>query len=198
MNQTSLKLLCWIVSASSLFSCSGSLKISASKVDLAELKNYKTYAWIAPGDTALNTRRDDKEYAGFIESAANKELAKKGMKIDNQNPDAVFMFDTHFDERVAYRQEPNTSASFGFGGYAYGYNGGGGYYAGAYNPMQGLESSGIVVEEGTLSYSMLDRKTGKLLWKASAVKNLDKKTNIESTIKKATSFIFAKLPVRIK
>jgi len=187
-----------LLSVTSLYSCSGSLKISASKADKADLVNYKSYAWIAPGDTALNTRRDDKVYAGFIERTANAELQRKGMKIDNQSPDVVFMFDTHIDEKVEYRQSPvNNTASFGFGGYAYGYNGAG-YYAGAYNPMQGLQSSSIIVEEGTLSYSMFDRKTGKLIWRGAAAQSLNSKTNIESTIKKATAFIFSKLPIKHK
>jgi hypothetical protein len=172
--------------------------VSASKADAAELKNYKTYAWIAPGDTALNTRRDDKIFAGLIERSANKELQKKGMTIDNQNPDAVFMFDTHIDENVENRHAPsNTNAAFGYGGYNYGYYGAG-YYSGVYNPMQGLETTYIIVEEGTLGYSMYDRKTGKILWSGSAVTNLDEKTDVEAVIKKATSFIFAKLPVKHK
>ena len=151
MDHASLKLLLGILTAVSLCACSGSLKISASKVDKAELKNYKTYAWIAPGDTALNTRRDDKIYAGLIESSANKELQKKGMTIDNQNPDVVFMFDTHIDEKIEYRKiADNRDASFGFGGYAYGYHGAG-YYTGGYNPNQGFESTHILVDEGTLS-----------------------------------------------
>ena len=193
-----LKLLLGILTAVSLCACSGSLKISASKVDKAELKNYKTYAWIAPGDTALNTRRDDKIYAGLIESSANKELQKKGMTIDNQNPDVVFMFDTHIDEKIEYRKiADNRDASFGFGGYAYGYHGAG-YYTGGYNPNQGFESTHILVDEGTLSYSMFDRKTGKMLWKGAATQNLDNKTNVEATIKNATRSIFSKLPIKHK
>jgi hypothetical protein len=200
MIKTSFRFLLCMLSAVILCSCSGSLKISASKVDRAALEKYKTYAWIAPGDTTLNTRRDDKKYAGFIENSANKVLQSKGMKIDNQNPDVVFMFDTHIDETVEYRQRAsNSNAGFGFGGYSYGYNGGGGYYySGSANPMAGLESSHIIVEEGTLSYSMYDRKASKLIWRGSAVKTLNAKTNIEATIKKATGFIFAKLPIRHK
>ena len=198
MTHASLKLLLGILTAVSLCACSGSLKISASKVDKDELKNYKTYAWIAPGDTALNTRRDDKIYAGLIESSANKELQKKGMTIDNQNPDVVFMFDTHIDEKIEYRKiADNRDASFGFGGYAYGYHGAG-YYTGGYNPNQGFESTHILVDEGTLSYSMFDRKTGKMLWKGAATQNLDNKTNVEATIKKATRSIFSKLPIKHK
>lgn len=196
MSLTSNKLLTLLFVSVLLYSCSGSMNVSASKADPAELKNYKTYAWIAPGDTALNTRRDDKIYAGLIESSANKELKNKGMKMDNQNPDVVFMFDTRIEERVEYRNSPNTTAPFGSGGYAYGYNGV--YYSGAYDPMYGLKTSPITIEEGTLSYSMFDRKTGKLMWKGAVIKNLTSKTNIEATIKKGTILVFAKLPIRHK
>lgn len=190
------KLLLCIVSAVTFYSCSG-IKVSISKGDPDELKKYKTYAWIAPGDTALNTRRDDKMYAGLIQKLANQELQDKGMKIDNQNPDAVFMFDTRIEDKSASRNNPTTAApyGYGYGGYTYGYTGSA-YYSGAYNPMHGLESSVMIVEEGTLSYSMFDRQTGKLLWKGSAAKTLKPKTNIEATIKKATRFIFAKLPIK--
>ena len=78
----------------------------------------------------------------------------------------------------------------------YAQNGGGYYYSGTANPMAGMESSHIIVEEGTISYSMFDRKTGKLVWKGSAIKELNTKTNIEATIKKATAFIFARLPIK--
>lgn len=198
MNHTFFKSLLCIVTIVSLYACTGSIKISATKVDAASLKNYKTYAWIAPGDTALNSRRDDKVYAGFIENTANKELTKKGLIIDNQNPDVVFVFDTHVDEVVEYRNRPtNSNAAFGFGGYAFGYNGGGGYYySGTSNPMQGMESSHVIVEEGTLSYSMYDRKTSKKIWQGAAITKVNAKTNIEATIKKATAFIFAKLPIK--
>jgi hypothetical protein len=196
MKVPNIFLSCLIVSAISLCSCSRTaLKVQASKADPSEFKNYKTYAWIAPGDTALNTRRDDKIYAGAIQDAADKELAKKGLKVDTQNPDVVFMFDTKIDEKVAYRAAPTSSnAAFGFGGYNYGYNGTG-YYYGYGNPMSGLETTSKLVNEGTLTYFMYDRATRKLVWQGWAAKEISKKTNIGSTIKRATTFIFAKLPI---
>lgn len=170
----------------------------ASKADPAQLKKYKTYAWVAPGDSALNTRRDDKQYAAVIEAAANEALKNMGMVMDTQNPDVVFMFDTRIDEKVQYRQTPSTSSgAFVVGGYNYGY-GGTGYYSGVYNPMAGLETSHILVEEGTLSYMMFDRKTGEQLWHGWAKKNLQAKTNVAALIKKATRSIFAKLPIKHK
>jgi len=178
-----------------LVSCSESLQVSVLKTPNVNLADYKTYAWVAPGDSALNHRRDDKVYAGLIQHSADVALKKKGMTIDSQNPDAVFMFDTFMDEKTEYRQSPTTTASFGVAGYGFGY-GGPGYYAGTSAPIYGGGMTPISVEEGTLMYFMYDRKTGKLLWKGSATATMSKKMNVESTIRKATNFIFAKLSVK--
>src|ERR1043165_7492433 len=101
-----LRLLFTLLLAVSLFSCSKKTKVMSSKTDPAKLTKYKTFAWIAPGDSALNSRRDDKVYAAVIEEAANAELMAKGMLMDTQNPDVVFMFDTRIDEKVQYRNTP--------------------------------------------------------------------------------------------
>jgi Domain of unknown function (DUF4136) len=179
-----------------LASCSGSLKVTSYKKPNANFLNYKTYAWIAPGDTTLNTRRDDKVYAGLIQHSADAELKKKGMTMDSQNPDVVFIFDTHIDEREELRRTPMVTGSTGYGGYAYGYSGAG-YYVGDSAPIYGGGLASISVEEGTLMYSMFDRK-GDLLWRGSGVKTLTAKTDIEKTIKGATRSIFSKLPLKHK
>jgi hypothetical protein len=193
-----LKPLSILLLVVSLSSCSKNLKVMASKADPAKLTKYKTYAWIAPGDSAFNSRRDDKVYAAVIEEAANAELMAKGMLMDTQSPDVVFMFDTRIDEKVQYRSKPtNNNDALHLGGYHYGY-GGTGYYAGVYNPMAGLETSHIVVEEGTLSYSMFDQKTGEHIWQGWAKKTLSPKTNVPAVIKKTTRAIFKKLPIKHK
>ena len=181
-----------------LASCSGSLKVSSYKKPETNFSSYKTYAWIAPGDSTLNSRRDDKVYAGFIQHSANDELKKKGMILDNKNPDVIFIFDTKIDEREELRRTPAVSGS-GYGGYAgytYGYSGPG-YYLGDSAPIYGGGLASISVEEGTLMYSMYNRK-GDLLWRGSGVKTLTAKTNIEKTIKGATRSIFSKLPIKHK
>lgn len=181
--------------------CSNSLQTSTYTAVATNLAEYKTYAWVAPGDTALNTRRDDKIYAGLIQTSADKELGKKGMKIDNQNPDAVFMFDTKIEETEEYRQtQVNTGYGYGgmgYGGFGYGYAGPA-YYVGSSVPVYQTEVSAVPVDEGTLSYSMYDRKTGKLLWRGVGTQKLDAGTNIERTIKNAASFIFAEMKVKHK
>ena len=42
-----------------------------------DFTKYKTYAWLAPGDSVLNRYRDEKLYGGYIPYAANRELTTK-------------------------------------------------------------------------------------------------------------------------
>jgi len=174
------------------------MKVTSSTTKSADLSKYATYAWVAPDDTTLITKRDDKMYAGVIMKYANAEIQKKGLKLDNQNPDAVFVFDTRIAEGVESRHVPNNSASpTGYGGYAYGYGYGVSYY-GAANPMAGLETTPVITETGTLYYYMYDRKNGNLLWQGASSKKLTSKTDIEAAVKRATTFIFAELPIKKK
>ena len=57
----------------------------------ADFKKYKTFAWIAPGDSVLNRFRPDKVFGGFIMHTANQELKNKGMVVDTIRPSAIFL-----------------------------------------------------------------------------------------------------------
>ena len=69
--------------------CSGGIQTSSTTTKGAELKNYKTYAWVKPGDEDDASRKDDKLFSGLILESANKELQKKGFKLDAENPDRL-------------------------------------------------------------------------------------------------------------
>src|SRR6478609_2981293 len=69
----------------------------------ANFSKYKTYAWIAPGDSILNRYRNEKVYGGLITYLANQELKERGMKLDTLNPDAIFVFDTQVESITQYR-----------------------------------------------------------------------------------------------
>src|SRR5689334_999322 len=68
-------------------------KISADYEVKTDFTKYRTYAWLAPGDSVLNRYRSEKLYGGYITYAANQELKNRGMKLDTLRPDAIFIFD---------------------------------------------------------------------------------------------------------
>ncbi len=203
MNRTLLfTLLFFALNVCLLSSCSYSIKVSTFKEDGINLSNYKTYAWVAPGDTTLNSLRDDKAFAGVIQQSADAELKKKGMKIDNQNPDAVFIFDAKIEEQIVYRETTSANPWIGYTGYGYGYGYGyigSGYYTGSNTQTYfHTETHSNLIDQGILGYTMYDRKTGKLLWRGVATQKITTNPDIERSIKKATQNIFAKLPIQIK
>ncbi|HYI78662.1 MAG TPA: DUF4136 domain-containing protein, partial [Chryseolinea sp.] len=69
-----------------------------------DFKKFKTYAWLAPGDSVLNRHRRDKLYGGYIVYSADKELAARGLKVDTLRPDAIFLFYTSVKEITTYSQ----------------------------------------------------------------------------------------------
>lgn len=179
--------------------CSGSLKTSGKTENGVTLGNYKTYAWIAPHNPEDSSRKDDKRYAPFIRQLTEQALTKKGMKLDAQQPDAVFAFDTRVEERVKYSKAGMSNASY--------YYGGAGYYPGVYVGAAYYDNSAIIpagevlpeeYDQGMLVIQMFDAKTKKLLWRGYAEKTLTAKSNVEADIKKAVKDIFMDLPVKHK
>ena len=183
--------------AATLASCGG-VKTSSFTSKGVDLKAYKSYAWIAPGDTTLNHYRDDKLYAGTIQQASDMELQKKGMVVDTHSPDAVFIFDTRLEDHVRYSQSPSVSVGVGVGvGYP-GYYGGPGYYAGGTVPIAGGEVTADYYKQGTLIIEMYDLKTHKLLWRGWGTKDLDYTTDMDYTIRKTVHDIFFYLNIKHK
>jgi len=157
-----------------------------SKTDFTK---FKTYAWLAPGDSVLNRYRTEKLYAGYITYAANQELKNRGLKSDTLRPDAIFVFNTGVNEVTKYSQSPTLSVGVGVGGP--------GYYVGGSVPVAGGNITATTVEDGTLSYDMYDTQTGKLVWTASTKKTFKMSDDIQQILGIATKNIFKKLPIKI-
>ena len=169
-------------------------EVSAQKVNVdydskTDFTKFKTYAWLAPGDSVLNRYRTEKLYAGYITYAANQELKSRGLKSDTLRPDAIFVFNTGVNEVTKYSQSPTLSVGVGVGGP--------GYYVGGSVPVAGGNITATTVEDGTLSYDMYDTQTGKLVWTASTKKTFKMSDDIQQILGIATKNIFKKLPIKV-
>lgn len=160
-----------------------------------DFNKFKTYAWLAPGDSVLNRADPHKLFGGYIEKDANQELQSRGMKLVKEQPDAIFIFYTSVEEITKYSQSPTLSVGVGVG---VGYPGyyGPAYYAGASVPVAGGKVTATTEEDGTLGYSMYDAKTGKLVWNASVNKTFKMSDDIAKIIADYTIKIFKKYPVK--
>lgn len=153
-------------------------------------KKYKTFAWLAPGDSVLNRYRADKVYGGLIVYAANEQLKSKGMKPDTVGPDAIFVFHTQVQEEVKYSQSPTLSVGVAVAGP--------GYYAGGSAPVAGGKVTAHPYADGEIVFEMYDSQTGKLVWKGGDRKNFTQKEDIQGIIQTAIKKIFKKFPVKHK
>jgi len=153
-----------------------------------DFTKYKTYAWLAPGDSVLNRDRADKLFGGYITYYANQELKARGMKLVTENPDAVFLFFTSVDEITRYSQSATLSVGVGVGGP--------GYYVGGAAPVAGGKITATTEEDGSLKYVMYDTQTRKLVWSGQANKTFKMSDDIKKIINDYTVRIFKKFPVK--
>ncbi len=163
-------------------------KIKVDYDNQTEFTKFKTYAWLAPGDSVLNRYRSEKLYAGTITYWANQELKSRGLKMDTLRPDAIFVFNTQVHEITKYSQSPTLSVGVGVAGP--------GYYVGGSVPVAGGNITASTEEDGILSYDMYDTETGKLVWTASTEKTFKMSDDIKKILEDATKNIFKKLPIK--
>jgi hypothetical protein len=115
--------LCLVLSIS--ISASIAQKVTVDFDSQADFKKFKTYAWLAPGDSVLNRYRADKLFGGTILYFANQEIKSRGLIMDTLKPDAIFVFGTNVNEITKYSQSATLSVGIGVG--VPGYYVGGGY-----------------------------------------------------------------------
>lgn len=155
-----------------------------------DFNKFKTYAWLAPGDSVLNRYRSDKLYSGSITYAANKELESRGMKMDTLRPDAVFLFYTSVQEITTYSQTPVLSVGIGVGGP--------GYFVAGSAPVAGGNIIAETEEDGVLKFTMYDTRTRKLVWSGMANKTFKLSDDVQELVMEYTAKIFKKFPVKKK
>lgn len=153
-----------------------------------DFKKFKTYAWLAPGDSVLNRERLDKVYGGTITYAANQELKARGLSITSDKPDAIFVFLTSVEEVTTYSQSPTLSVGVGVAGP--------GYYVAGSAPVAGGKITATTTEDGTLKYMMYDTGTGKLVWSGMVHKSFKMSDDIQKLLRDNTVAIFKKYPVK--
>ena len=155
-----------------------------------DFTKFKTYAWLAPGDSVLNRYRSDKLFGGYIMYAANNELKSRGLKMDTLQPSAIFVFYTSVEEVTVYSQSATLSVGVGVAGP--------GYYVAGSAPVAGGKITASTVEDGILKYAMYDTETKKLVWSGMVEKEFKMTDDIEQILGEYTAKIFKKYPVKKK
>jgi len=141
-------------------------------------------------------------YGDLIMNLANDELKKKGMVLDTENPQALFLFDMGASVKTTYSQTPtvNIGAGYGYPGHYAGRPGyyGGGYYVGGYRPYSGGEITSADSDVAFLDVMMFDIQSGQMIWTGGATKTMDNKGDLKENFKLALRYIFIRLPIQHK
>jgi hypothetical protein len=152
----------------------------------ANFASYKTYA-LKDGTKVGQPLIDDR-----IVAAIEAQLAAKGLKKVDANPDVFVVYHTAFD-----KQKDISTFSSGYGG---GYGGYGWRYGGGWgSEMSTTQVRDILV--GTLVIDVADAAKGQMVWRGMGVKEVDTQAKPEKrdkSITNAVTKIFKNYPPKVK
>jgi len=169
--------------------------ISSDRDNNADFGKYKTFAWYAKDPQALkNDQFDNQIIESNIKNYVSAELKKRGMRVDLDNPDILFDYDLMVQKKVDQVQTPV---------YAHPYNYG---YYNPYRPLLnpyvypstfvGYQTQDIPYKEGTLTISVVEKNSNKLVWRGWSVGTLTNGQTYESDLQSDIHAIFRQFPIK--
>ena len=163
------------------------------KDETVNFSKYKTYAWAESNEDAgkgleLTERR--------TRTAVNAELAKEGWREVKNNPDVLLSYDLLVERSERQNTNPMYSRSFTrpfFNPYTR-------RWAMLYYPSQfmGYDDQVRQVREGTLTITMTDAKTDKMVWQGWTTDEVNSKNLTGKEIQVSVRSIFRKFDVAQK
>ncbi len=182
--------------ATVLSACSSYNYYSVSNKPLSQ--NYHTYAWIPEGQSKATTIYNNDIATDRIVDAASAELNKRGLTLNNKNPQVLVRYTAvvnketrEYSEPLYYNAPPRLSPRIGY------YRGRASYYYSYYDPMPvyvGSRERKMQVKEGSIMIDLIDRKTKKVIWRGWAEGDIDNAEKAINDLPQVVQNIFKKLP----
>lgn len=169
-----------------LLSCSGTAHIE--KDQSVNFNNYKTFAWLHGDKGKLENQSD------LIESKVREdvtaELQKTGWRQVKTKPDLILDYDLLVERTSKERSDAVYSQPYSrliFNPYTR-------RYATIYYPSQflGYESYEQLIKEGTITITMIDAKTDKVVWQGWTTEEVNNRNLTSREIQNAVRSIFKK------
>lgn len=159
---------------------------------------YHTYAWIPESQSKASSTYDNDIATDRIVDAASNELNKRGLSLNNKNPDLLIKYTAvvnketkTYSEPVYYNAPPRLSPRIGY------YRGRAVYYYTYVNPLPvyvGSRARKMQIKEGSIMIDIIERKTSKLIWRGWAEGEVDNPQKAIEDIPAVIANIFKKLP----
>jgi hypothetical protein len=159
--------------------------------ETVNFSNYKTYAWTADAEQGSKSENDLAERK--IQTAINAELAKQGWREVKHNPDVLVSYDVLVERSEKQQNNPVYSRPYMrpfFNPYTR-------RWATLYYPSQflGYDNGMRSVREGTLTVTMTDAKTDKMVWQGWTTDEVNSKNLTAKEIQASVKSIFRKFDV---
>lgn len=167
-------------------------QVYVQKDDSVNLSTYKTFAWVETRETHEQKDHNDLQEMK-IRKAVNEELVKTGWQEDTANPDALLAYDLLIQKTIKQTSDPVYSRPFS----RFYYNPYTRRWSSLYYPSQfiGYSNSKYQVNEGTLTISLIDQKTDKVVWQGWTTDDVNTKLLTDKEIKAGVRNIFRKFNV---
>jgi len=156
------------------------------------LANYKTYMWV---DTRYNENDNSARPASYgdvsVRNAANAELKNAGWTEVADNPDILVSYDVLVQNTTARRSDPVYSQTYT----RYYYNPRFRRWGTIYYPSQflGYNSYEVPVTEGTITITLTDANTDKVVWQGWTSEELNYSRITQEEISSNVKSIFKKI-----
>lgn len=158
------------------------------KDDTVNFNKYKSFTWLHGENGKLENQSDLIE--SKIRAAVTKEFEKIGWKESKNRPDVILDYDVLVERSSKEQREPVYSQPYSrlvFNPYTR-------RYVTIYYPSQflGYESYEKVIREGTITVTMLDAKTDKIVWQGWTTAEVGNRNLTNKEIQRAVANIFKK------
>jgi hypothetical protein len=170
-------------------SCASTAHIE--KDDNADFSHYKTFAWI---DKDGSAKKNNDILEEKVKLAVNKELEKSaGWRESKNHPDLLLSYDVLVERSVKQQNDPMYSQPFSrlvYNPYAR-------RYTTIYYPSQflGYDRDERSIREGTVTITMLDSKTDKMVWQGWSTDEVNNRNMTAKEIQNSVKAIFRKFDV---
>ncbi len=171
--------------------------VYVQKDDSVNLRNYHTYMWV---DTKANDHDNSPRTTAFadndVRNAVNAELAKQGWKEVSSDPDVLLSYDILVERTTEQQSTPVYTQPFTRMYYnPYRRSWGTIYYPSQFIGYQNYE---VPVKEGTVTITMTDAKTDKVVWQAWTTEKLNYARITPEEINKSVKNIFNKFDMAMR
>ena len=164
------------------------------KDNSVDLSTYKTYGWFQEKNDSTAILNEIQ--ISNLQNTVKEELEKKGVTESKDLPDLILKHDILVEKTLKEKSDPVYSQSY----YRTAYNPYTGRWVNIYYPSRflGYDRSQYVAREGTLTISMIDSKTDKVVWQGWTVTDVYSSKFSSSELTRAAVTILKQFDNRAK